>query len=427
VIRAVISDWGGVLMRTVDVRPRLAWQRRLGLPPYGLEDLFFQSDAWSRAMYGEIAPADVWADVGRRLGLDEEDLAALAEEFWAGDRLDESLLALIRELHRQGARTALLSNHTTELPAMLTDLGLDGLFDEVVVSALEGMVKPDPAIYRCALERLGVRPEEAVFVDDFSPNVEAARRLGMVGVRFRGVAHLRRALVAAGLPVEARPPAPLSGIRAVAFDWGGVLYQLAFFEHTRDWEERLRLAEGTLDRTLWGSEWRKIEVGAITSEAFDEYVARNLGLPDREAVRQFYRDYFSDDYLDRRVVSAVRALRGRYRVAMLTNAFPDHAEMSKEQHGFDPRAEFDVYINSAEVGLAKPDPAIYELLLDRLGVAPGEAILVDDMVRNTDAAAELGMHTLTFTDPQVGLSDLAALLGCVEQSGGEANSLLRGP
>jgi hypothetical protein len=51
-----------------------------------------------------------------------------------------------------------------------------------------------------------------------------------------------------------------------------------------------------------------------------------------------------------------------------------------------PRAEFDLYVNSAEVGLAKPDPAIYQLTLDRLGVRPEEAIFIDDHVRNTDAA-----------------------------------------
>jgi epoxide hydrolase-like predicted phosphatase len=409
-IRAVVFDWGGVLMRTVDVRPRLAWQRRLGLPPRGLVDLFFGGPVWRRALDGQATLDDVWAEVAQRLGLGEEEIAALSHDFWAGDQLDRDLVSLIRNLRAQGLRMALLSNHIAGLPCLLADLDLDALFDAVIVSALEGVTKPDPAIYRCALERLGVVPDEVVFVDDFGRNVAAARDLGMVGIRFRGVAHLRRALAANGLPVEIVSPVHVPGIRAVTFDWGGVLCRSAHHGREPEWERRLGLARGTLDSVLWGPEWKQLEVGAIASEAFDAHVAHSLGLPDREAVRQFYREYFGDDCLERQVVAAVRALQSRYRLAMLTNAFPGHAESAKERYGFDPRTEFDVYVNSAEVGLAKPDPAIYQLVLDQLAVAPPEAVFLDDMVRNTDAAQALGMHTLVFTDAETGLADLAALL-----------------
>jgi len=410
-IRTLIVDWGGVLMRTVDIRPRMAWERRLGLPPGDLADLFFRGRAWERALRGEATLDDVWTEVAHHLELSEGKTAALSQDFWAGDRLDQDLVALIRDLRRQGLRTALLSNHTSHLPGVLADLGLDDLFDVEVVSALEGATKPDPLIYRRTLERLETPPPEAVFVDDQWANVEAARRLGMVGLRFQGIAHLRRKLAAAGLPVETPSPDPVPGIRAVIFDWGGVFAPLTFFKHTREWEERLGLVEGTLNQVLWGRKWKQLEIGAISPEAFDEHVAQGLGLPDREAVHQFYRAYYADDHLDHRVLDAAQALRGRYRVALLTNAFPDHARLVQERYGFDPRAEFDLYVNSAEVGLAKPDPAIYRLVLDRLGIAPGEAVFLDDMVRNTDAAGALGIHAIVFTDAEAGLKDLAALLG----------------
>ena len=63
--------------------------------------------------------------------------------------------------------------------------GLAAVVDEMVLSAEEGEAKPDPPIYRTALQRLGVQPHEAVFVDDMAVNVEAARSLGMAGVQFR--------------------------------------------------------------------------------------------------------------------------------------------------------------------------------------------------------------------------------------------------
>lgn len=409
-IRALLIDWGAVLMRTVDVRPRMAWERRLRLPPGALADMVFGGSAWQLAQQGEATLDDVWAEVGQKLKLDKADVAVLKRDFWAGDRLDEALVDLLRQMRQQGLLLALLSNHSAALPALLTELGLDGLFDLTVVSALEGVMKPDPAIYRRALERLWVAPEEAIFIDDTRINVEAARQLGMVGIHFRGLPHLRRALAAAGLSLPPSPPVPPPPVRAVVFDWGGVLAPLTFMGRTHEWEERLGLQAGELERVLWGAEWKLLETGAISAEAFDAHVARRLRLPDREAVRAFYQAFYADEHLEPRVVAAVRALRPHYAVALLTNAFPGHADLSVNRYGFDPRAEFDLYINSAEVGLAKPDPAIYRLVLDRLDVSPQQAVLVDDMLRNTDGAAALGMHTVTFTDVETGLAELAALL-----------------
>ncbi|RME38647.1 MAG: HAD family hydrolase, partial [Thermoflexia bacterium] len=258
-IRALISDWGSVLMRTVDIRPRLAWERRLGLPPGALADMFFGNELWDRAQRGEASVHDVWADVARRLNLDGTDLSALRRDFWAGDQLDEDLVALLREVRALGLRTGLLSNHPTNLRRLLANHGLIALFDAIVISAEEGLMKPDPAIYRLILERLGAAPEEAAFVDDWRPNVEAARALGITSFHFRGALALRRGLIAAGLPL--RPPRiePVPGVRAVIFDWGGVLSSLDFLKRTPEWEARLGLPEGTLSQALWGEKWKLLE------------------------------------------------------------------------------------------------------------------------------------------------------------------------
>jgi putative hydrolase of the HAD superfamily len=409
--QAIILDWGGVLMRTVDNRPRRAWENRLSLPPTGLERAVFGGPAWQEAQQGRATLSDVWIDVARQLDLDEGDRTSLSQDFWAGDRLDQGLVAFIRQLRAHGLRTALLSNNVAEVADWLVDLGLHDLFDVTVISAQEGVLKPDPAIYHRTLERLGVAPHEAVFVDDARSNVAGAQRVGIVGVRFRGLTHLQRVLASAGVCDPPPPMETVPGIRAVILDWGGVMSPLTFFRRTKEWEERLGLASGTMDDILWGTEWKLLEIGAISSEEFDGHIAQGLGLPDRAAVQAFYQEYYGDEYLDPPVVAAVRELRDRYALALLTNAFPAHAEYSQERYGFDPRAEFDAYVNSAEVGMAKPDPAIYRLTLDRLGVAPHEAVFLDDMVRNTDAAGALGIHTVVFTDSEQGLLDLASLLG----------------
>jgi putative hydrolase of the HAD superfamily len=71
---------------------------------------------------------------------------------------------------------------------------------------------------------------------------------------------------------------------------------------------------------------------------------------------------------------------------------------------------FDELIISAEVGIAKPDPRIYHLALERLGVAAGEAVFVDDFLENIDAAQALGLHTVHFRNPDQARTELDHLL-----------------
>ena len=72
-------------------------------------------------------------------------------------------------------------------------------FDGIVVSGDEGVMKPDPRIFRILLERNGIAPQAAVFIDDNPANAAAATRLGIHGIHFRSPAQLRRELAALGL------------------------------------------------------------------------------------------------------------------------------------------------------------------------------------------------------------------------------------
>ena len=75
-------------------------------------------------------------------------------------------------------------------------------FDDIVISGVEGVIKPDPRIFHILLERNAVAPESAVFIDDVARNAEAATRLGMHGIHFRSPDQLRRELAAVGLLAE---------------------------------------------------------------------------------------------------------------------------------------------------------------------------------------------------------------------------------
>ena len=77
-------------------------------------------------------------------------------------------------------------------------------FDGVIVSGLEGMVKPDPRIYRVFCERYGLAPESCVFIDDSEPNITSARKFGMHGIHFKDPVTLRKELIGLGLPLKAK-------------------------------------------------------------------------------------------------------------------------------------------------------------------------------------------------------------------------------
>ncbi len=403
-IRAFIFDYGGVLMRTVNPVPRRELEQQFGLP-------LFESPLWDDVRLGRISNAEFWADVGRRLGLDTEATAEFRHAFRAGDRLDEELVSLIRHLRDEGYRTGLLSNGPASRPRHLEQLGIAGDFDAIIVSGCEGLLKPDPAIFELALERLGVAAEETVFVDDSRMNVVAARQIGLHATRFRGFASLRKWLQSLGVPIPDPPIDPLPDVRAVIFDWGGVMERLPDEAHIAAWERRLALEPGTLPEVLWGEVWRQLSVGAITNDDAMQHIADRLGLPDAETANRFLEEFYAGDRFNPEVVAAARALRGRYKVGLLTNASPGQDDRIREQFGLDVYAEFDAYVNSAYVGLRKPDPAIFHLTLGQLDITPQQTIFLDDGLRNVDSARELGIHTVQFVDPAASLAELEALLG----------------
>lgn len=183
-LKAVVFDWGGVLMRTVDASGRRKWEQRLGLPLYAVDRVVHGSRSWKQAQSGVISDAEYWADVAVQLGLDDAALAEFRYDYFSGDQLDQEMVGFIQRL-RSRYKTALLSNASPHLREVLGDLGVIQLFDEIVISGVVGVQKPDPAIYHLLLERLELVAEETIFVDDFAQNIEAAQRVGMQTLYFR--------------------------------------------------------------------------------------------------------------------------------------------------------------------------------------------------------------------------------------------------
>ena len=200
-IKAVIFDVGGVLIRTESHESRRMWERRLGLADWESEQIVFNSEMGQKAQRGEIETAELWQWIGEHLNLDEATLQAFQDGFWAGDVLDEGLIDFIRQLRRK-YQTAIISNATNTLREMLTNkYPIADAFDLIVVSGEELVMKPDAAIYERTLARLGRQPEETVFIDDFAHNIEAAQQLGMAAIHMRPDTNVPEGLARLGVTV----------------------------------------------------------------------------------------------------------------------------------------------------------------------------------------------------------------------------------
>ena len=181
-IRAVIFDVGGVLSHHHNLAALDPWLDRLNLPAEQILHTVFGNEVGGRASRGQAAVAEIWAFANQTFGLSEDDLRALKADVWATQTWDTDLLDYIRSL-KATYKTGIISDAWPN--AWITNVPItDELFDVIVYSAEEGLLKPDPEIFHRALSRLDVKPAEAIFVDDTQRKVDGAVRVGMHGLLF---------------------------------------------------------------------------------------------------------------------------------------------------------------------------------------------------------------------------------------------------
>jgi putative hydrolase of the HAD superfamily len=182
-IQNIYIDFGGVLVRTDDKGPRTRQAELLGITYRDLEKIVFETETSKRASTGEIPEEAHWQAVADALHMSRAESQKVTDEFFAGDRVDQTWTNFLRGV-RPERKVCLISNAWSGLRAYITRQGFVDVFDHMVISAEVGVMKPDPRIYRLALEELQARPDESVFIDDMLINVEAARAVGRAGIHF---------------------------------------------------------------------------------------------------------------------------------------------------------------------------------------------------------------------------------------------------
>jgi epoxide hydrolase-like predicted phosphatase len=188
----VITDWGGVMTSPIADSVN-AWLTADGIDRASYVSVMRQ---WVKQAYahgedvnpihalerGECTNEEFELALARELVLENGGPVAgpgLLARMFAGQMLDEAMLALFRELKAAGVPTGLLSNSWGG--AYPQDLFPD-MFDAVVISGEVGMRKQEPRIFVHAAELLGLPPHECVFIDDIQANITAAEEIGFTGV-----------------------------------------------------------------------------------------------------------------------------------------------------------------------------------------------------------------------------------------------------
>jgi putative hydrolase of the HAD superfamily len=202
------------------------------------------------------------------------------------------------------------------------------------------------------------------------------------------------------------------GVRAVVVDIGGVLERCeppsALLAR---WQRRLgTLGEADLRAALAPVDPDGLmETGGLTEAEYQRRYAAALGLTSAQ-VQPFMRDLW-DWYcgeLDAEMAAYVASLRPRYATAIVSNSADGARREEQERYGFENLVDTIIY--SHEVGIAKPDPRIFALVCERLGVAPGEVVFLDDVPVIVDAAAAFGMQAVLHRGTPASISAISALL-----------------
>lgn len=179
----LLVDFGGVLTTNVFDSFR-AFCEGEGLAPEAVRDAFMRDDTARTLLEdletGRLDEAGFEPRFAAALGLSPDRADGLIERIFAGMRPDQAMLDALEAAKRGGVRTGMVSNSWGE--GRYDRARFPALFDAVVISAEEGIRKPDPRIYELGAERLGLPPEEIVFVDDLPGNLKPARELGMATV-----------------------------------------------------------------------------------------------------------------------------------------------------------------------------------------------------------------------------------------------------
>ncbi len=404
----VVFDVGGTLLGFHDRAPFQAFLAGAGLPATA-------DDA--RALHARLSAvirqernkaqglgargqelSDWWRGLFRLTWPDRPDLAdEMLRWLFDGrfDQLFDDVKPTLAGLQARGLRLGVISNFGTHLPGVLANFQLDGCFDFVIVSAAVGVAKPDPRIFAMAVEASGRPPEGLLYVGDHvGDDVEGARAAGVDAVlidrgdRQPGALCPRIGSLAELLRYVQVPRQPA---RAIILDMDGVVLD-SMPHHLASWQEAL----APLGITLGAEDLYPVE-GVPTVRTAQIFTERFLGqacsVEEARRLAAAKQAAFRRAFVPRLVPGMgplIHDLAGRgFVLGLVTGSSRSVVEENVTPTGV--AGLFQAVVSGDEVARGKPDPEPYLRAASRLGVEPGECLVVENAPLGVQAARTAGM------------------------------------
>ncbi|MEP6895862.1 MAG: HAD family phosphatase [Chloroflexota bacterium] len=197
-------------------------------------------------------------------------------------------------------------------------------------------------------------------------------------------------------------------IKAIVFDIGGVLEITPDLGLDKKREQKFNLKPGELNERL-REVWVGGSTGILTLNQVHIKIGELMGWSEtqvNELMDDSWREYLGSPNTE--LIDYFRNLRPHYQTAIISNSFVGAREKEAEHYQFDTICDFIIY--SHEVGMSKPDPRIFKLGCERLGLQPNEVIFVDDHEDVMVSARELGIHCIQFKDNAHVIADIEACI-----------------
>jgi putative hydrolase of the HAD superfamily len=205
----------------------------------------------------------------------------------------------------------------------------------------------------------------------------------------------------------------MTRFRAAIFDIGGVLThspvtRIKEFCRHHGIPDEVRVAIFAPD----DGPWSRFERSEIPPEGFAELFDRHIAGLETPASGKVFLEWFFQGFGERpEMLAVVRHLRGRVKLGSITNNVARDEPPERRTSGIDVHSLFEVVVESAIVGVRKPDPRIYRIACERLEVEPLEAVFLDDLGANLKGAKALGMHTIRVDETTSAIDQLEDALG----------------
>lgn len=199
-------------------------------------------------------------------------------------------------------------------------------------------------------------------------------------------------------------------IQAIVFDIGGVLLRTETQAGRQILQKKYNLPDGRVEALVFDSKAARLStIGKVPQSDVWQNVADTLDLSSEE-LTAFQDAFWSGDHVDKELVDFLKSCRPAYQTALLSNAWEGSRAHFETKYGLTEGEIVDQVLISAELGVAKPDYRIYDILRERLGCKYSEIIFVDDFLHNIEAAQQLGIRAIHFQTGLKAINQIKSML-----------------